>query len=97
MPQLLVTALKVQWPLRFAFSYVQPVTQRYKQKTVEVPLQNVLHGPMINYCLENAAAITLHFQLCSARFTVLQVKNSDRIVSAINPVTMEIPVFTNTL
>ena len=30
-PQLSITALKVQWPLHFAFSYVQPVTQRYEQ------------------------------------------------------------------
>ena len=68
-PQLSITALKVQWPLRFVFSYVQPITQRYKQNTVEeVPLQsnqlprkyNVLCAPTINYCLENAAAITLH-------------------------------------
>ena len=33
-PQLPITASKVQWPLRFAFSYVQPVTQRYKRRTV---------------------------------------------------------------
>ena len=34
------TASKVQWPLRFAFSYIQPITLRYMQKTVEeVPLQ----------------------------------------------------------
>ena len=37
-----ITALKVQWPLRFAFSYVQPVTQRYKRRTViESSLQSV--------------------------------------------------------
>ena len=29
-PQLSNTASKVQWPLRFAFSYVQPVTQCYR-------------------------------------------------------------------
>ena len=41
MPQLSITALKVQWPLCFAFSYVQPITQHYKQNTVEeVPLQS---------------------------------------------------------
>ena len=89
-PQLSNTALKVQWPLRYACSYVQPVTQRYRRKTVEeVPLQQSSHHknttirapPTINYCLESAAAITLCFQL--------QIKNSVRIVSAINPVTTE--------
>ena len=29
-----ITALKVQRSLRFAFSYAQPITQRYKQRTV---------------------------------------------------------------
>ena len=33
--------------------------------------------------------ITLRFQLCSAHYTALQTKNSVRIISAINPVTME--------
>ena len=65
-PQLSQTTLKVQWPLRFDFSYVQPVTQRYRRKTVkEVPLQQSSHHenttirapPTINYCLESAVAI----------------------------------------
>ena len=34
MPQLSITASKVQQPLHFTFSYVQPVTQRYQWKTV---------------------------------------------------------------
>ena len=95
MPQLSYIALKVQWPLCFTFSYVQPVTQRYRQK--EVPLQQSSHHknmtirvpPTINYCLKSVVAITLRFQLCSAHYTVLQTKDSVRIVSAINPVTME--------
>ena len=33
--------------------------------------------------------LTLLFQLCSAHFTALQMKNSRRSASAINPVTME--------
>ena len=83
MPQLSKTASKAQWTLRFAFSYVQPVTQRYRQKTVEeVPLQQSIHHenmtictpPTIKYCLESAAAIMLHFQLCSARYTTLQMR-----------------------
>ena len=67
--QLSQTASKVQWPLRFDFSYVQPVTQRHRRKTVkEVPLQQSSHHgnttirvpPTINYCLVSAAAV-LHF------------------------------------
>ena len=41
--------------------------------------------PTIYYCLVSAAAITLRFQ----RYTALQMKNSVRIISAINPVTTE--------
>ena len=38
-PQLSITGSKVKWPLCFAFSYVQPVSQHYKRRTVgEVPL-----------------------------------------------------------
>ena len=108
-PQLSKTASKVQWPLRFAFSYVRLITQHYRQITVEeVPLQQstrhkntmICVPPTINYCLESAAAITLRFQLCSARYTALQMKNSVRIVSAISPVTMEvrlIPVYKRTV
>ena len=43
-PQLSQTASKVQWPLRFNFSYVHPVTQCHIRKTVkEVPLQQSCH------------------------------------------------------
>ena len=90
MPQLSKTASNVQWPLRFAFSYVQLVTQRYRRKTVEVPLQQSSHhenrtirvATTINHCLKSSAAITLCFQLCSTHCTALQMKNSVRIVSA---------------
>ena len=66
MPQLSQTASKVQWPLHFDFSYVQPVIQRHRRKTVKEVLlqQSCLHEntticvlPTINYCLVNAAAI----------------------------------------
>ena len=96
--QLSKTASKVQWPSHFDFSYVQPITQRHRRKTVEeVPLQQSSHHenttihapPTINYCLVSAAAITLRFQPCSASYTALQTKNSVRIISAINPVTTE--------
>ena len=29
-PQLSIIDSKVKWPLRFTFSYVQPITQHYK-------------------------------------------------------------------
>ena len=47
----------------------------------------------INYCFESAVAITLHFQLCSASYTAIQMKNSRRSASAINPVTTKIRRF----
>ena len=46
-----------------------------------------------NQSLKNEVAITLHLQLCSARYTVLQTKNNMISVSAINPLTMEIWTF----
>ena len=107
--QLSQTASKVQWPSCFNFSCVQPIRQRYRQKTVkEVPLQQSSHHknmtirvpPTINYCLVSAAAITLCFELCSARYTALQTKNSVRIISAMSPVTTEIqtiPVYKRTV
>ena len=97
-PQLSQTALKVQWPSRFDFSYVQPITQHYRREAVkEVLLQQSSHHenttirmlPTINYCLVSVAAITLRFQLCSAHYTALQTKNSVRIIPAISPVTTE--------
>ena len=38
--------------------------------------------------LKGGVSITLRFQLCSARYTVLQTKSSRRSASTINPVTM---------
>ena len=44
----IITDSKVKWPLRFTFTYFQPVTQHYKRRTVlEAPLQN-----MENSCLQ---------------------------------------------
>ena len=39
-------------------------------------------APAIKYCFKSAVAITLRFQLCSACYTVLQMKNSRRSASA---------------
>ena len=47
----------------------------------------------ITCCFESAVAITLHFQLCSARYTALQMKNSRRTASVINLVTTKIRHF----
>ena len=38
---------------------------------------------------QSEVASPLHFQLCSARYTGLQMKSSRRSVSAINPFTTE--------
>ena len=48
------------------------------------------HTPQLSItCFESAVAIMLHFQICLAHYTALQMKNSVRIISVINPVTME--------
>ena len=39
-------------------------------------------APAIKHCFESAVAITLRFQLCSAHYTMLQMKNSGRSASA---------------
>ena len=44
---------------------------------------------MVRDTTNNTVAITLHFQLCAACYTALQMKNTTRRISAINPVTME--------
>ena len=89
---------KSQWPLCFAFSYVQPVTKCYRQKKTveEVPLQQASHhentmicAPQYQLLPRNAATITLRFQLFSARYTALQMKNSVTVVFAIDLVTIE--------
>ena len=44
-PAISIIALKVKYPLRFVVSYVQPVTQHYKSRTVrKAPLQS-MHIP----------------------------------------------------
>ena len=55
-PQISKTALKVQWSLRFAFSYVQPITQRYRQKknrrkasaTIQSPQNIAIRVPQLS-------------------------------------------------
>ena len=93
MPQISKTASKVQWPLHFAFSYVQAL----QIKTVEEePLQQSSHLKILRFTCPNyqllprkCSVYTLHFQLCSAHYTALQMKNSCKIISAISPFTMD--------
>ena len=61
-PQLSQTASKVQWLLRFDFSYVQPITQRHRQKNSKISPRKYDNScaSTIDYCLVSAAAI-LHF------------------------------------
>ena len=52
---------KVKYPLRFVVSFVQPVTQHFKSRTVQnAPLQSThterngaAHPGYINYCLKS--------------------------------------------
>ena len=70
-PQLSNTASKVQWSLRFAFSYrvcsahytaLQTKNSRSASATIQLPQKyDVSYALTINYCLESAAAITFHF------------------------------------
>ena len=56
-----------------------------KERMVSEIMFSTEHAPK----LKSEVAYTLHFQLCSARFTALQMKNSRRTASAINPATTE--------
>ena len=47
-------------------------------------------APHLSVTEKSVVAFTLHFKLlCSAHYTALQMKNTMRSISAINPVTME--------
>ena len=65
-PQLSTTDSKVKWPLRLVFSYMQPITQCYKLRTVGAinPATmkiRMIHAPQLSI---TEMAITLYFQLC---------------------------------
>ena len=72
-PQLSIAGSKVKWPLRFAFSYVQPITQCYKQRTVpEIPLQSTTEN-IDNSCLQMESHI-----LCFCESTPWAVSRKKR-------------------
>ena len=48
-----------------------------------------LCAPAINYHLKSEVSITLHCQLCSTRYTALQIKNCSKSTSAIKAATMK--------
>ena len=82
----------------FIVSYVQPVIQHFKSRTVQkVPLQSMFikikNGAMclsyINYRLKSEVSITLHCRLCSTRYTAVKIKNCLKSTSAIKLVTMK--------
>ena len=67
--------------ITLCFQLCSAQSTELQTKTVEeVPLQQSIHlenttirvPPTIDYCLKSTAAITLRFQLCSARYTVLE-------------------------
>ena len=77
-PWLSNTALKVQWPLRFTFSYVQPITQtknsrRSASATIQLPQKYDSRAPNYHYCLESAGTITLRFQLLSLAYYTTRI------------------------
>ena len=64
-----------------------------KERMVLGMPENILcHNASLNNQLQNGKVgghITLCFQLCSAHYTALQMKNSMRSISAINPAATE--------
>ena len=101
-PQLSNTASKVQWSLRFAFSCVQPVTQRYRRKTVKGDFKKCLCNNSATTKIRRFAHPQLSITASKVQrplrfaFSYIQPvtkhhkqKNSVRIVSAINLVTTE--------
>ena len=69
------TDLKVKLPLCFAFTYFQPVTQHYKQRTVlEAPLQSksghhIKYSHALHYCESTPWAIKI---FCRGNFCRLR-------------------------
>ena len=65
-------------------------SRRSASATIQSPRKyDDSYTPTISCCLENAAAIMLHFQLFSACYTALKMKNCVTIVFAINLVSKE--------
>ena len=85
---------KVKYPLHFAVSYVQPVTQHFESRTfLDALLQSakemVLCTNFINYRLKSEVSITLRCRLCSTRYTAIQIKKCLKSTSAIKIATMK--------
>ena len=84
----------MNYPLRFIVSYVQPVTQHFRFRTVrKAPLQSMhteRNGAAcpsyINYRLKSEVSITLCCWLCSTRYTAVQIEKS---TSAIKTATLK--------
>ena len=72
-PQLSITASKVQPLLHFAFSYFQPVSQRYKRRTMlainPVTTENTDDSHLQKYCREamHCATANRHLWLSAKR------------------------------
>ena len=46
MSQLSITGSKVKWPLCFAYSYDQPITQHYKWRKLGEAILQSIHSPL---------------------------------------------------
>ena len=102
MPQLSLTGKPhhhYMTPFCFISSFVLPIIQHYKQRTVqEAPLQSIqllqkvlkLNKHPDYQLLGSEQLFQFVFQVCSTCYTVLQTNNITRRVSAIYPLAMEI-------
>ena len=97
MPRTPIIIRKAKYPLRFVDSYVQPVTQHFESRAVrKAPQQSTYierNGAACpsyinNYRLKSEVSITLRCQLCSTRYTAVQMKNCLKSTSAIKIATM---------
>ena len=89
-PAISIIILTVKYPLRFVVSYVQPVTQHFGSRTVQkAPLQS-MHTKRKKWCRTPwLHQLSLHCQLCSTHYTVVQVKNCLKSTSAIKIAAMK--------
>ena len=88
----------MKYPLCFIVSYVQPVTQHFRSRTVQkAPLcdpcilkEMVPRDPVIiNYHLKNEVFIMLCCQLCSTCYTAVRIKNCSKSTPTIKIATMK--------
>ena len=85
----------MKYPLRFVVSFVQPVTQHFKNcskstSAIHAYRKRWCHAcpGYINYHLKSEVSITLHCRLCSTCYTAVRIKNCLKSTSTIKIATM---------